>query len=157
MRFLYYDRIVEIEAGKRAVAIKSVSLTEAFVEEHYRRRALVPPTILIECLAQLAGWLHTVSAGFALRTVLGSVEEVKVFETVGPGATLRLEVWSDFLHKDGATLHGEASVDGRPVLRVGRFLFASRPETDPAFIRKRKETFHYMSGGYDLVGSGNHD
>ena len=152
MRFLFFDRILELEPGARALATKSVSVSDECLPEHYRRRPVMPVTLVVEALAQLAGWLHTITQGFAIRTVLGLMEGVRVFGEVKPGVTLLLEVWTDFAHKDGATLHGEARVDGQVVLSVERFLFASRPEKDAAFIQKRREVFRYMSGDFRLPG-----
>jgi 3-hydroxyacyl-[acyl-carrier-protein] dehydratase len=152
MRFLFFDRILELEPNRHAVACKFLSVTEEYLEEHYRRRPIVPATLVLESLAQVAGWLHTVSHGFAIRTVLGLVEGVEVIQHVQPGATLRLEVWSEFSHKDGGTFRGEARLEDRLVCRVGRFLFASRPEADPAFALQRRRVFEYMSGGFRLGG-----
>jgi len=54
VRFLFCDRILELEPGKRALATKMVSLSEEFLPDHYARQPVMPSTMVMECLAQLA-------------------------------------------------------------------------------------------------------
>ena len=53
MRFLFYDRVTRIEKGKRIVGVKSLSSSEAFLEKHFTKIALIPSTLLIETITQL--------------------------------------------------------------------------------------------------------
>lgn len=94
MRFLFYDRILELEVRKRALARKVVALSEEFFPEHYPRRPIMPATLLIETMAQTAGWLSVVSNDFAVDTVLGLIEGVQIFDQVRPGDVLTVEVLS---------------------------------------------------------------
>ena len=44
MRFLFYDRIIEMELGKHAVATRSISVADEFLLDHYSRKPLMPAT-----------------------------------------------------------------------------------------------------------------
>ena len=147
MRFLYYDRIVEMQPGRRALATKAISIGDEFLPEHYPLRPIMPASLVLESVTQVAGWLYIVTQQFAISTVLGLLEGAQFVGDARAGQTLELEAWMQYGHRDGATLSGVARADGREVLRVNRLVFASRPLTDPANIAESRELFHYLSGG----------
>ncbi len=53
--FLMVDRVLELEAGQRAVAIKCVSASEPAFQGHFPGRPIFPGVLIIECFAQVAG------------------------------------------------------------------------------------------------------
>src|SRR3989338_6232578 len=53
--FLMLDRIAELEKGKRAVAIKNVTINDNFFEGHFPTRPIMPGVLIVEALAQAAG------------------------------------------------------------------------------------------------------
>jgi 3-hydroxyacyl-[acyl-carrier-protein] dehydratase len=53
--FLLVDRIVEFEAGVRAVGIKNVTINEPHFQGHFPERPLMPGALLIEAMAQVGG------------------------------------------------------------------------------------------------------
>jgi 3-hydroxymyristoyl/3-hydroxydecanoyl-(acyl carrier protein) dehydratases len=52
---LMVDRIVELEPGRRAVAIKNVTINEPIFAGHYPDRPIFPGVLIIEAMAQTAG------------------------------------------------------------------------------------------------------
>ena len=152
MRFLFYDRIVEMQPGKHALATKAISIGDEFLPEHYARKPIMPASLILESVTQVAGWLYIVTQNFAVSTVLGLAETVEILGEARPGETLELEVWMQYGHRDGATLRGVARVGSREILRAGRLIFASRPLTDRASIEESRELFHYLSGGLAIDG-----
>lgn len=152
MRFLFYDRILELEMGKRALASRTISIGDEFFPEHYTLRPVMPASLLLESIAQLAGWLYIVAEDFSIRTVLGLVEGVKVSGMVYPGDVLQLEAWLQYTHRDGATLQGEVRTVNGIVLRANRMMFASERHKNPSDRQETRKMFDYLSGGYRLVG-----
>ena len=146
MRFLFYDRIVEMQPGSRALATKAISIGDEFLPEHYPLCPIMPPSLVLESVAQVAGWLYIVTQQFAISTVLGVVEGAAIAGDARAGQTLEVEAWMLYAHRDGATLRGVARVDGREILRVKRLVFASRPLTDPARIAEARQMFRYLGG-----------
>lgn len=51
--FLLVDRVVEFEAGKRAVGIKCITANEPQFTGHFPGRPIMPGVLMIEAMAQL--------------------------------------------------------------------------------------------------------
>ena len=90
--FLLVDRVVELEPGKRAVAIKNVSYNEPFFQGHWPGRPIMPGVLIVEAMAQTAGVLIARSGTNHRYALLVSIDGVKFRRPVVPGDQLRLEV-----------------------------------------------------------------
>lgn len=55
--FLMVDRVVEIERGKRILALKNVTMNEPFFTGHFPARPVMPGVMMLEALAQAAAIL----------------------------------------------------------------------------------------------------
>jgi 3-hydroxyacyl-[acyl-carrier-protein] dehydratase len=92
---LLVDRVVELEAFKRAVGIKNVTHNEPFFPGHFPTDPIMPGVLIIESLAQTAAVLASSSLGARAHGSLvyfSSVEEARFRRPVRPGHQLRLEV-----------------------------------------------------------------
>ena len=94
--FLLVDRIIELEAGKRAVGIKNVTANEPFFQGHFPEYPIMPGVLIVEALAQTAGIAVNAEAAGAEGSeaklgVFASIDEMKFKKQVTPGDTLRLE------------------------------------------------------------------
>jgi 3-hydroxyacyl-[acyl-carrier-protein] dehydratase len=154
MRFLFYDRVLDLQSHRRAVATKAVSIGDEFLPQHFSRCPLMPATLVLESLAQVAGWLYMITLDFTIHAVLVMLEGAVVERHARPGDTLTLEVSLEFEHRGGATLRGEARDSAGVFVRVARLVFAAKELTDPRDVQRAKELFAYLSGGYDLNGAG---
>lgn len=90
--FLWIDQIVELEPGKRCVALKHVDPAEPFFAGHFPAEAVLPGIFLIEAMAQTSG----VMLGSACSTMegipkLAAVNRFKFLKLVRPGSELRIE------------------------------------------------------------------
>ena len=52
MRFTLIDRIVELEQGARITAVKSVSLAEEYLRDHFPRFPVLPGVMMLEAMTQ---------------------------------------------------------------------------------------------------------
>lgn len=91
--FLLIDRVVELEPGRRIVAVKNVTINEPFFEGHWPGRPIMPGVLILESLAQAAGVLVAKSADVACQEALiAGIDEVKIRRPIVPGDQVRLEV-----------------------------------------------------------------
>jgi 3-hydroxyacyl-[acyl-carrier-protein] dehydratase len=94
--FLLVDRVLELEKGKRIVAIKNVTINEPFFVGHFPHLPVMPGVLQIEALAQAAGILSfqtmgRVSDDQSVYYFVG-IDRARFKRPVVPGDQLRLEV-----------------------------------------------------------------
>ncbi|NLJ86349.1 MAG: 3-hydroxyacyl-ACP dehydratase FabZ [Firmicutes bacterium] len=92
--FLMVDRVLELEPGKRAVALKNVTINEPHFTGHYPGRPIMPGVLIIEALAQVGGLAVLVADDDSSTKVplLAGVDKARFRRPVVPGDQLRLEV-----------------------------------------------------------------
>ena len=96
--FRMIDRILGIEPGKRAVAIKNVSIDEPHFKGHFLNEPVMPGVLILEALAQTGGLaFHSLDEmEEAAVSVLARIEEFRLKRKVIPGDQLVLE--AEVLH-----------------------------------------------------------
>jgi 3-hydroxyacyl-[acyl-carrier-protein] dehydratase len=90
---LLVDRVLELELGRRIVAIKSVSGNEPFFQGHFPGNPIMPGVLIVEALAQ-AGVVLLLSdeANRGKLPLFAGIDNLKFRRKVLPGDTLRLEL-----------------------------------------------------------------
>ena len=85
--FLLIDRVLELDPGRRAVAIKNVSVNEPFFRGHWPGQPIMPGVLIVEALAQAAGVLIAASVQLQPGRVvlMASLDGVKLRRPVVPG------------------------------------------------------------------------
>ena len=121
MRWIWLDRFLEFEPGRRAVAVKNVSLAEEHLHDHFPGFPVMPASLIIEGLAQTGGILIGEVNDFTERVVLGKIPKAEFFDLACAGDQLIYEVELADLREEGAVVTGTATVDGRLVARVELF------------------------------------
>lgn len=111
--FLLVDRVVELEPGKRAVGLKSVTANEPQFTGHFPERPIMPGVLMVEALAQTAGVaIMTLDEYHGKLGLFAGIDECRFRRMVVPGDTLRLEVTVEKLRGMFGRVRGVASVDG---------------------------------------------
>ncbi|NQT39159.1 MAG: beta-hydroxyacyl-ACP dehydratase [Planctomycetes bacterium] len=138
MRFTLIDQIVELDPGKKVTGLKSLSMAEEYLGDHFPGFPVMPGVLMLEAMTQAAAWLIRQTEDFAhAMVVLKEARNVKYGNFVEPGQTLAVTCdvvdWGERLvkFKTRGTVDGETVVTARLVLE--RFNLA---ETDP----RRAET-----------------
>src|SRR3989304_2822042 len=96
--FLLIDRIIEMEANKRIVGIKNVTINEPFFQGHFPGHPIMPGVLLLEAMAQTGGVLAMRSAleeGMDIKTKViyfMTIDKAKFRKPVGPGDQVRFEL-----------------------------------------------------------------
>jgi 3-hydroxyacyl-[acyl-carrier-protein] dehydratase len=123
--FLMIDCVREVEPGRRAVAVKTISLDDFFLVNHFPHSPCMPESLLVEALAQTGG-IAMLSAKEAVTGILVKVEEMQFTKTVKPGDCLTLSAEVEFSFGDMAKIRvraescGETVAQGIVVLSQGR-------------------------------------
>jgi len=91
--FLLLDRILELETGKRALAIKNISISEPCFQGHFPQLPIFPGVLMIEAMAQLGGVLlmYKQPQNAGKLALLTGVDKVRFRHQVVPGDQLRLQ------------------------------------------------------------------
>lgn len=93
--FLMIDRVIELDPGKKVVAIKNVSVNEQFFSGHFPTLPIMPGVLIIEAMAQSAIVLFYTKKDLGqhkkMAYYLGKVK-VRFLNPVYPGDQLRITV-----------------------------------------------------------------
>ncbi len=91
MRWIWIDKFVAFEPGKRAVAIKNVTRAEEFFRDHFPEHEVMPASLIIEGMAQTAGILVGQARDFKEKVILAKLRRARFERHVVPGDQLRFE------------------------------------------------------------------
>jgi 3-hydroxyacyl-[acyl-carrier-protein] dehydratase len=114
MRFCLLDRIVSLEPDVEITAVKSVSLAEEYLADHFPEFPVLPGVFMLEAATQAAVWLVRISENYAHSMItLQEARSVKFTDFVTPGNSLRLAV--EQIKREDALVHFkfQGEVDGR--------------------------------------------
>lgn len=150
--YQWFDRILEMEKGEKATAVKSVSPAEKFFVDHFPRLPVVPGVLQLEGMIQLGSWLVNVSNDFHCAAIPQRIKDVNFRKYVRPGDQLILEVEIRSLESDNAIVKAKAMVDGKIVANVKEVIFEYLPLSSDQ-VTKEREWFGLKLGNLSGRGS----
>jgi 3-hydroxyacyl-[acyl-carrier-protein] dehydratase len=115
--FRMIDRILEVERGKKAVALKNVSIDEPCFSGNFSKEPILPAVLIVEAMAQIGGLAF--HSSFEKEEegipVLARIEKFRLKRSVVPGDQLIIE--AEVLHtfSDLAKVKVLATVEGETV------------------------------------------
>jgi 3-hydroxyacyl-[acyl-carrier-protein] dehydratase len=123
-RWSTLDRILTVEPGESATALRNVPNTLAIFDTHFPRFPVLPGVLILGSLGALASHLLEAETGQPWRLV--GADRVAFRHFVGPGDQLLLTVKLSSRSDTEAVLSGEAAVDGRVVTRARKLRMVAR-------------------------------
>ncbi len=123
--FALVDRVIEHVPGKKAVALKNITINEPQFQGHFPERPLMPGVLIVESMAQVGGIIVTQMQDLPKGLfVFAGINNVKFRRPVVPGDQLVItcELLS-IKRKRFGKVKGEAHVDGKLVCS-GELMFS---------------------------------
>jgi len=129
--FRLIDRILQIEPGKKATAIKNVSFDEPFLQGHFPKEPVMPIVLILEAMAQTGGIaFHSLSeTGEVGMPFLAGVDEFRLKKKVVPGDQMVLEAEIQHIFSHLAKVKVAVRV-GEETVAEGTLILAKGPPAD---------------------------
>ena len=123
--FALIDRVIEHVPGKKAVALKNVTINEPQFQGHFPERPLMPGVLIVESMAQVGGIIVTQMPDLPKGLfVFAVINNVKFRRPVVPGDQLVITCnLLSIKRQRFGKVKGEAHVDGKLVCS-GELMFS---------------------------------
>ena len=145
MRFTLIDRIIELEPCVRITAVKTLTMTEEYLADHFPHFPVMPGVLMLESLTQAGAWLVRVSEDFAHSfVVLKQANNVKYAQFVEPGQTLTVTAEVLKFEDKEVKLKAYGTVGGRIIVGARLTLACynladTNPQLEPTDIATRQD------------------
>ncbi|MCX5647434.1 MAG: beta-hydroxyacyl-ACP dehydratase [Phycisphaerae bacterium] len=153
MKFILIDRIVALEEGKTLTAVKSVSLAEEYLGDHFPTFPVLPGVLLLEGLVESAGWLVRKTENFAHSMILlAEARNVKYRSFLAPGSQIQYTVQAKVIEESVSSFAGCGVADGQKIVearfRLRHFNLSERKATlaatDAQIVEQMKSRYHLL-------------
>jgi beta-hydroxyacyl-ACP dehydratase FabZ len=129
--FILIDKLEMIDPGKSLVAIKNVTINEAYFQGHFPNQPIMPGVLSLEIMAQAGAFLmlSQVENPLSKNMLFSTIDKAKFRKPIIPGD--QLKIYMDLVRKKLSIckFHGKCFVDDKLVAEA--FLSANivdRPE-----------------------------
>ena len=122
MRWTWIDRFTAFESGRRAVAVKNLSLAEDHFADHFPGFPVMPAPLILEGLAQTGGILVGEANKYEKNVVLAKMS-AKFHRDAMPGEQLTYSTTLLDLNDTGARVAGTAH-SGADLVAEAEIMFA---------------------------------
>jgi len=124
--FLFVDKVLEVEPGKKVVAIKNVTINEGFFADNFSCAPIFPQSLIIEAMAQTSILLYYTAYKDNLEKksqyYLGSVKAQFFNQKVFIGDTLRIKASTVKLLSHQALVEVKTKVEEKKICEA-EFIF----------------------------------
>jgi len=150
MRWIWIDKFVAFESGKRAVAIKNLTMAEEHLHDHFPGFPVMPPSLMIEGMAQTAGILVGEARDFKEKVILAKVRRATFTGMAVPGQQLRYEAEAQAITAEAAQTVGMVYCDGELIGHID--LMFSHVDQNLSGLKFPEENFVFTEDFKSLLG-----
>ena len=119
MRFILIDKVVSLENGKQIKAVKSVSLAEEYLADHFPTFPVLPGVLLLEGLIESASWLVRQTENFAHSMILlEQARNVKYKSFLAPGSQIEYTVQAKTIEESISSFTGFGLSQGERIVEA---------------------------------------
>jgi len=160
MKFYLVDRILELDPPKRIVAVKSLSLAEEYLADHFPAYPVLPGVMMLEALVQSAAWLVRASTDFQKTVILlRESQNVRYGAFVRPGGQLVMKVEALGIAADSSRFKAVGECEGQQAVQAKLTLEhlniadkdAGRADLDDGLRAFWRERFRLIGGPQALA------
>ncbi len=153
MRWYWIDRFIEFESGKRARAVKNVSLAEEHLHDHFPGFPVMPGSLMIEGMAQTGGILLGEHYKFEYNVILAKVPKVTFHSWACPGDQLIYTAVLQDARVEGGSVKVTAEV-GERLVADAEIMFVHLNSDDPQLSRIDQKNFVFRMNLMDILTVG---
>ena len=119
MRFILIDKVVSLENGKQIKAVKSVSLAEEYLADHFPTFPVLPGVLMLEGLIESASWLVRQTENFAHSMILlQQARNVKYKSFLAPGSQIEYTVQAKTIEENVSSFIGFGLSQGERIVEA---------------------------------------
>ncbi|MHC4171964.1 MAG: hotdog family protein [Planctomycetota bacterium] len=119
MRFILIDKVVSLESGKEIKTVKSVSLAEEYLADHFPTFPVLPGVLLLEGLIESASWLVRETENFAHSMILlEQARNVKYRSFLVPGSRIEYTVQAKTIEENLSSFTGFGLSEGQKIVEA---------------------------------------
>lgn len=119
MKFVLIDKITALEPKQSLSAVKSVSLAEEYLADHFPIFPVLPGVLLLEGLIESASWLVRQAQNFSQSMVLlETARNVKYKSFAAPGMQIHYSVQAKSLEQNTSSFSGEGICGNEPIVEA---------------------------------------
>jgi 3-hydroxyacyl-[acyl-carrier-protein] dehydratase len=155
MRFILIDKVVSLEAGKTIKTVKTVSLAEEYLGDHFPTFPVLPGVLMLQGLIESASWLVRQTEDFAHSMILlQQARNVKYRSFLAPGAQIEYTVDAKSIEDGHSSFTGAGVSQGQQIVEakfgLRHFNLASQ---DPTMAAVDAEIVDALKGRWKLLSN----
>ena len=119
MRFILIDKVISLDSGREIKAVKSVSLAEEYLADHFPTFPVLPGVLLLEGLIESASWLVREKEKFNhSMLLLEQARNVKYRSFLPPGAQIEYAVRAKIIEENVSSFTGFGESNGERIIEA---------------------------------------
>ena len=119
MRFILIDRIVSLEPGKEIKTVKTVSLAEEYLADHFPTFPVLPGVLMLEALTQASAWIVREALDFRHSIVMmKEARNVTYKSFLAPGGVIEYNVEAGTIEESISSFTGEGVSNGEKIVEA---------------------------------------
>ncbi|MCK5001337.1 MAG: hypothetical protein KAS23_17455 [Anaerohalosphaera sp.] len=119
MKYILIDKIVALESAKQIKTVKSVSLAEEYLADHFPTFPVLPGVLLLQGMVESASWLVRHSQAFSNSMVLlEQTRNVKYKSFAAPSMQIEYDITAKAIEENVSSFIGRGTCDGKPIVEA---------------------------------------